>query len=287
MPSTDANALFRTVMHSRGFAAVEDLPVEIALELALRFAIWVPTATYAVTPWLAPYAIRKIRLRVEPHAPGEVRDLWGTPTNEGYFTDDNSLIKPTVLRRPLAQAALGPYGTSPVSKGLVCCHVWAGTTTDPLLFSFIPNLVWLPADLARLSDAHSTAPPHPLHDVLKEVSQQRYRSVVSSADPRRVESAWNLLPSPRRADRRVEGDSGNEVAAPSPIIALIAKRIDRLVTFLDGTLSDGPMPKRFSKRFHAGVGPRIDMSVSPIQHFVPKGVRQALAQEMRGCVGRQ
>lgn len=270
-----------------GFASVDDLPVEIAVELAIRFAIWVPTATHAVTPWLAPYAIRKIRLRVEPHAPGEVRDLWGAPTSEGYFTDDNSLIKPTVLRRRLTQAAIGPYTGSPVSKGLVCCHVWAGTTTNPLLFSFIPNLVWLPADLARLSDAHSTATPHPLHDVLKELSQERYRSVVTSADPRRVEAAWNLLPAPRRAEPRVVNGFGNEVADPIPIVALVTKRIDRFVTFLEDTLSDGPMPKRFSKRFHAGIGPRIDMSVWPIQNFVPKGVRQALAQEMRGCVGRQ
>lgn len=287
MLNSDANTLFRAELRSRGFAAVDDLPPEIALELALRFAIWIPTATYALTPWLAPYAIRKIRLRIEPPAPGEARDLWGTPTSEGYFTDDNSLIKPTVLRRPLAQAALSPYGDSPVSRGLVCCHVWAGTTMNPLLFSFIPNLVWLPADLAGLSDAHSTAIPHPLHDVLKAVSQERYREVVSSADTGRLEAAWNLLPTPRRVDRRVEDDSGNEVADPIPIVELVAKRIDRLVTFLDGTLSDGPMPQRFSKRFHAGVGPRIDRSVWPIQHFVPKGVREALAHEMRGCVGRQ
>lgn len=261
-----------------GFASSRELPAELVIELALRYAIWIPVETYSRTPWLAPFAIRKSRLRSEPHAPGDARDLWGAPTTEGYFTDDNSLIKPIPLKRSM-RVPSGVYGSSEVGRGLVCCHVWAGTTANPFLFSFIPNLVWLPADLATYTDAHSMATPHPLHDVLKVVSRHRFGSAVVSADRGRVNVAWSLLPPPTTSNHL--SDSGNELADPLRISRLVVTRVLRLVTFLEGTLSPGEMPRRFSKRYHAGVGPRIDRSVWPIQQYVTGEAREDLALAMR------
>lgn len=284
MAGCDANALFKSELKELGVSGVRDLPLEKILELAHRYAIWIPEATVSEAPWLAPYALRKIRNRTEPHAPGAVRDLWGTPTPDGYFTDDNSLVKPVVLRRALTMAD-SPYGNSPVTRGLICCHIWAGTTTDPLLFSFIPNLVWLPSDLAGLTDAHGSGTPHPLHDFLKVVSRERFGSTILKADASRVDRAWSSLPAPNKPIAQLDFGPYNELADPSSLTKLLVGRVRKLVTFLDGTLSSGPMPKRFSKRYHAGVGPGIDATVWPIQNFVGIETRAELALEMRSCVG--
>lgn len=283
MAGCDANALFKAELKELGVTGVRDLPVEKILELAHRYAIWIPAATFAEAPWIAPYALRKIRNRTEPHAPGAVRDLWGTPTSDGYFTDDNSLVKPVVLRRALTIAD-SPYGNSPVTRGLICCHIWAGTTTDPLLFSFIPNLVWLPSDVAGLTDAHGAGTPHPLHDFLKVVSRERFGSTISNADTSRVNRAWSSLPTPGGPVPKFVSSPYNELADPTSLTKLLVDRVRRLVTFLDGTLSTGPMPNRFSKRYHAGVGPGIDTTVWPIQNFVGASTRADLALEMRSCV---
>jgi hypothetical protein len=280
----DANAIFRTELTTMGVTNVSELPVEKVFDLAHRYAIWIPTATVTEAPWIAPYALRKVRIRTEPHAPGNPRDLWGTPTPDGYFTDDNSLIKPVVLRRKLRNSS-SPYGTAAVTQGLVCCHFLAGTTTDPMLFSFIPNLVWLPKDLASLTDAHTASEPHPLHDYMKTVSRERYRAIMGNADRARVEGAWNALSEPTRSLAMPDPNSWNELADPAPLTRLIVNRLKRIVSFLDATLGSGPRPKRFSRRYHAGVGPRIDPSVWPVQDFVSVETRASLVRDLRRCVG--
>ena len=152
----NADVLFQETIQSMGYSLVSDIESDKLVELALKFAIWPSVSTYEDTPWLAPFAIRSVRVRVEPNAPGPKRDLWGLPNELGYFTDDNSLLKSLVLRRFLSPND-NPYGGAKISSGLVCCHIWPDTTGSPLLFSFVPNLVWLPKSLAPFSDAHSNS----------------------------------------------------------------------------------------------------------------------------------
>ena len=188
----NADVLFQQAIRTMGYSAVNDIEADKLVELALKFAIWPSKSTYEETPWLAPFAIRRVRVRVEPNAPGPKRDLWGLPTELGYFTDDNSLIKGLVLRKSLSPQN-NVYGGVKISSGLVCCHIWSGTTGSPLLFSFVPNLVWLPKSLAPFSDAHLNADPHPIHDALKQASLNRYGTDHKLV---RVASAWALLPRP-------------------------------------------------------------------------------------------
>jgi hypothetical protein len=229
--NVDADAHFLSSINQLGISSLEEISESHLVDIALRFAIWPSVATYCDTPWFAPFAIRRIRTRVEPNAPGAKRDLWGLPTESGYFTDDNSLIKSLVRNRPLSPES-NPYGNSRITRGVVCCHIWAGTTTQPLLFSFVPNLVWLPKSLASYSDAHSAAKPHPLHDALKQ------------------------------------------------------KRITRMINFLEATLDpNSEMPRRFSKRYHAGSGKGIDKSVWPVQGWLTEEARLNLVKEMKICLG--
>jgi hypothetical protein len=207
------------------------------------------------------------------------RDLWGLPNESGYLTDDNSWIKGLILNRTLSPET-NPYGGSRITRGVVCCHIWSGTTTSPLLFSFVPNLVWLPKSLARYSDAHSAAKPHPIHNALKQISLERYGSIVRN---RRVESAWQLLepPTPLMLNHIVQ----TEIADDGKISDLVKKRVKRMIDFLEATLDpNSEMPQRFSKRYHAGIGKGIDKSVWPVQSWLTEEVRLKLLEEMRICL---
>jgi hypothetical protein len=274
----DADVTFNKAIRSLGFLKVDDIdPVEL-VELALQFAIWPSVATYERAPWLAPFAIRKVRNREEVNAPGSKRDLWGLPTESGYFTDDNSLIKSIALKRPLTPL-FNPYGASKIKSGLVCCHIWPRTTHSPLLFSFVPNLVWLPKSLARYSDAHRLQDPHLVHFALQQVSKERY----SIEHPnRRVNLAWSLLESP--APVEISEFSITEINDDEKIIALVHKRIQRMIDFLESTLDPSVEPPvRFSKRYHAGTGTRIDKSVWTVQDWLTKKVRVELISELNEC----
>ena len=259
----DADAHFLSSINRLGISSLEEISEDHLVDLALKFAIWPSVATYCDTPWFAPFAIRRIRVRVEPNAPGVKRDLWGLPNESGYFTDDNSLIKGLILNRPLSSES-NPYGGSRITRGVVCCHIWSGTTTSPLLFSFVPNLVWLPKSLASYSDAHAAAKPHPIHNALKQISIERYGSIIRN---HRVESAWQLLdpPTPLILNHIIQ----TEIADDGKISGLVKKRVKRMIDFLEATLDlNSEMPQRFSKRYHAGVGSGIDKSVWPVQSWL-------------------
>lgn len=139
----DADGVLRAELTARGHSDLSTLSSAEIVELVRRYALWLPVDTYRRAPWLAPYAIRRLRNRTDERAPGPKRDLWGFPDENGYFADDNSLIK-GVIKNLAVRPACNPYGSSKLGKGLVCCHVWPATTTEPLLFSFVPNLVCQP-----------------------------------------------------------------------------------------------------------------------------------------------
>ena len=274
----DADAHFQGSIKHLGYSSLANIKESKIVELALRYAIWPSISTYRDAPWLAPFAIRRVRIRTEPNAPGLKRDLWGLPTKNGYFTDDNSLLKSLALRRSLSPNK-NPYGNSTITRGLVCCHIWSGTTTSPLLFSFVPNLVWLPKSLAAYSDAHSLSEAHPVHHALKQVSRERYGLIHSNS---RVAKAWQFLEPP--PVQLLKPQVNTELADGGMIARLAKQRINRMIFFLEELDSGNPKPERFSKRYHAGVGRGIDKSVRPLQASTSKTVRLKLLAEMRECL---
>ena len=81
----------------------------------------------------------------------------------------------------------------------VASHVWRVVRHDKLasrlamLNSFIPNLVWLPSQIAKLSDREAS----PLQLVLQSMSYSIYRDapVIDHLAPLAQES-WDLIPDP-------------------------------------------------------------------------------------------
>lgn len=277
----DADALLHSELHQRGVSAVAELSDDELVELGLKYAIWLPQQTYIDTPWLAPFAVRRIRVRTDVNAPGPPRDLWGFPDPSGYFTDDNSLIKGVIRGRRVDGICI-PYGQEKLSTGLVCCHVWPNTS-DPLLFSFVPNLVWLPRSLAGFSDAHFLSrDPHPLHFALKAASRLRFRGARTHA-ALRTDAAWARLDeSPALVETLLA--AGGELTNAEGVSGLARRRIERVTYFLDEIIADRRPPRRVSRRYHAGIGSRIDSSFPAIQSFVPRRDLEQLRAELRDSV---
>jgi hypothetical protein len=84
-----------------------------------------------------------------------------------------------------------------IGKGFVAAHLWRelGTGTfasrNPLTYSFVPNIVWLPSEVAALTDREASF----VQSFTQAVSMKVYRDVPVSASAKPiVREAWDLLP---------------------------------------------------------------------------------------------
>jgi hypothetical protein len=190
------------------------------------------------------------------------------PDELGYFADDNSLLKGTFKNVAIAGKD-NPYGKSKITTGLVCCHIWPSTTGNPLLFSFLPNLVWLPKSLSRFTDVFQDKPIHKAHFTLQEISYRRYANLKVNTGIEDSKNAWNHLNRP--AVDFAQEVMLNEMQSEPSLSNRILIRHTRLLSFLDAALSDPPAShRRFSKRYHLGFGSGIDSTIPPINQIVSR-----------------
>lgn len=262
----DADVVFTKYLKSNFDKPLETLKDDEIVNLILKFGIWMSIDSYKKAPWIARYAIRTLRPRIDNRFLGEKRDLWGTPSVEGYFTDDNSLIKGSYKRMRVI-GKHNPYGESIITSGLVCCHVWPSTTKDPQLFSFIPNLIWVPKSLSRYTDVLGNKPIHKIHYILQNCSISRFKSVQVRTGRDDASLAWGkLTPNNKTMPSEI---SFTEFVSEPKLSTLVHARHNRLIDFLKASLTKPPYKQlRFSARYHLGFGPRIDKSVPKIVDLV-------------------
>ena len=170
----------------------------LTARLVLALGIWFHPDIYAQFPFLRRFAVR------DPHARGNARlgipDQWGSPDSKGLFRDDNSLIKgmPKALE---IQAPLNHhYNGRTIGQGFVASHVWRTLVPSetlgarhPLTYSFVPNLVWLPSEVSKLTDREGSF----VQQYVQAISWKIYRNepVVEKMQAL-VAAAWDLLPEP-------------------------------------------------------------------------------------------
>lgn len=129
---------------------------ELSARMIAALGIWLPAATYQRFPLLVPYAVR------DPSCRGNrskgVPDQWGSPSETGLFRDDNSLIKGLPRSLAIQNPANPLFHRRFIGTSFVASHVWrvlAGgghASRDNLTYSFIPNLIWLPSQVSKLTD---------------------------------------------------------------------------------------------------------------------------------------
>lgn len=169
----------------------------LVARLVTSLAIWFPPSLYAHVPILLPHVIRDASCR--PRREG-APDEWGAPDQQGYCRDDNSLVKNLPKALTIASRANPLYNGMRLGNGFVASHVWRSVDTGVRgartgwTNSFLPNLVWLPAQVAKLTDRQGSF----AQAFLQALSWKMYRHVaVSPALRPFVTDAWRHLPAPR------------------------------------------------------------------------------------------
>ena len=162
--------------------------------LLSRLGIWWSLDAYGVMPVMTPWCVRDRSCRYD-QGPEE----WGAPRADGYLRDDNSIIKKLPLPVRVAAPPGHPFGGRPPWRGFTACHIWRDLSggriagEDPWLYSFMPNLIWLPSWLAPLTDRHDS----PTQALLQRTSYERFRQApVEHNVQSYVDRSWSLLPRP-------------------------------------------------------------------------------------------
>ncbi len=264
----DADLQFTEFLKTHYGQDISALSEKEIVELVVKFAIWPATDSFVSAPWVARYAVRRQRHRTDDRAPGEKRDLWGMPDEMGYFADDNSLLKSTYKNLQITGPS-NPYKTLRLTTGLVCCHIWSATTSDPLLFSFLPNLVWLPKSLSRFTDVYREKDVHRVHYVMQELSYRRYRGLKTRVGDEDCQRAWAKL---ARPSIDLSGIIDYTEMDSEPTLSKRVKtRHLRLTAFLEAAISEtGVGQRRFSRRYHLGFGSLIDKTIPSVDELVSR-----------------
>lgn len=175
----------------------QELIQDILSRLINTLGIWFPVDSYKLLPIALPHVVRDPTCRPRRRRGSVTDDEWGSPNQDGYIRDDNSLVKGLTRSLDISPASFSPYEKRRLGAGFVAAHVWSRarsggySTRNPITNSFWPNLVWLPADLARLTDrADSFA------QVFVQATARRiYRQVEMQQQlSQYVEEAWRYLP---------------------------------------------------------------------------------------------
>jgi hypothetical protein len=231
----------------------------LTARLVTSLGIWFPVRTYSLMPLLVPHAVRDNTCRKDVKAGRS--EAWGSPDDRGHFRDDNSLIKGLPSALPI-ESAFSEYSNARIGNGFVACHVWRvltdGTSASrhSLTYSFIPNLVWLPTQVAKLSDREGSF----VQSYLQAMAMKIYRaSPVSPYQRSVVNEVWDLLPQP--AGIPLQGlprvEDLNYFAFSDDFNSSRLNSIKTVSTLISHARR-GEQGPRVSKRYNEGLG-----SVSP------------------------
>lgn len=154
-------------------------------------SIWIPIEVYEKIPIILPYVVRDSNCR---KIVGGV-EAWGSANENGFFRDDNSLIKGIIRSFQINSNKIREYNNKKIKIAFTASHIWRiinnneNATGNYKYNSFIPNLVWLPKQVAKLTDREGSY----AQKFLQHLSIQIYKDVKM---PYEIKELWNSLPYP-------------------------------------------------------------------------------------------
>jgi len=129
------------------------------------------------------------------------REEWGSCNSMGFFRDDNSMVK-GIPKKYKIQSKNKNYSGAKIGRGFVACHIWQKildrprlSTKNHLTNTFVPNLVWLPKQIAKLTDREGSFTQR----YLQALSASVYRG--AKMEPKKskfVKNIWAKFPSTRK-----------------------------------------------------------------------------------------
>lgn len=209
------------------FAAVPQL-------LLATMGIWLPLDVYAQWPVVLPWVVRDPSCRGRKSA--GLPDQWSSPNKIGLLRDDNSMIKSFPRALPVASPGRAHLHGARMGTEFVAAHVWRTPIETevlasrlPQLNSFVPNLVWLPGQIAKLTDREGSV----VQETLQAMSWAIYRTAHVDSHLRDiVEEAWNLLPRPSREISDIDSADLNWFVSTPLFFTTRRKRLDTVLAAL-------------------------------------------------------
>ncbi len=172
----------------------DDFTQELIERLIIDLSIWFPPEVYKQIPILLPFVIRDSSSRKKTVTG---KDEWGFANDKGFLRDDNSLIKGIIKSFLVNGNRVKEYNNKKLANGFVACHIWRNLNNQTCLAStyektnsFIPNLVWLPRQISKLTDREDSF----AQNLLKTISYKIYYK-DEAADFNR--SIWKELSNPQ------------------------------------------------------------------------------------------
>lgn len=225
----------------------------VTLHLLQRLSIWWSPDGYALLPTVTPWCIRDRSARWD-RGP----ESWGAPRKDGYLRDDNSIIKKLPFSLMVTAPAGHVYAGGRAARGFTACHIWRELDdggiggTDPWIYSFMANLVWIPTPLNSLTDHHPR-----VQALLQATSQAIFCGHEGATTAAYTDYAWNRLapPSvPEPVKPRLDLDSLAFFEATPAFIRRRLAYLDKFVAGADTVLAGRPLTKKLvSSRYTAGL----------------------------------
>ncbi len=221
---------------------------ELIEKLVVDLSIWIPKEVYQQIPILLPYVVRDASCRIKQVSTG--KHEWGFANSEGFLRDDNSLIKGIIKPFVVDSKKIKQYNNKKLDKGFVASHIWRelqnGETklasTLAITNSFIPNLVWLPKQISKLTDREGGH----AQKILKTLSYKIY----FEDNPHNVTNAniWSYLDNPNLNTKTfVDSSKLNYFKIPQAWINKKKKdlnaEIERIINTLKSNIPDNKKVK--------------------------------------------
>ncbi|MDF2502431.1 MAG: hypothetical protein K0Q77_3145 [Anaerosporomusa subterranea] len=175
----------------------DDFSKRLIEKLLIDLSVWIPVDSYKALPIMLPYVVRDASCRIKRE--GMDRDEWGTANDEGFLRDDNSLVKSIVKSFRINSPKIKNYKNAKIGTGFVASHIWRelkigkGITlasTFHMTNTFIPNLVWLPKQISKLTDREGSY----AQKLLQTMSYKIYNEKV--AEEQTISEIWSFLENP-------------------------------------------------------------------------------------------
>lgn len=194
------NILYHFIQkHLLDTTEVSEFQKQLIEHFIIDLGIWVPINLYRANPLLLPFVIRDSSCRKKDPKTG--KHEWGMANDSGFLRDDNSLIKDIFNSCPINSLEIKQYHKHFLGNGFVASHIWREinnsdklASTLPYTNSFIPNLVWLPKQIAKLTDREGSY----AQKLLQSISHKIYRGINKDDYTNEI---WEYLPNPKIESR--------------------------------------------------------------------------------------
>ena len=255
-----------------------DFAKSFIMQAINALGIWIYPDFYQKIPVILPFAVRDPSCRKNKMTG---QDEWASPNSRGLLRDDNSLVKGIIKSMPVISNG-NLYKDITLGNGFVASHIWRKTShassdaelasRNPWLNTFIPNLVWLPKQISKMTDREDGW----AQQYVKVLSRHIYEHCsFKSPLQERVRNLWSKLPAP---DGFVDVDlpdisTLNFFDPREKIVITRIKKIEQVIAAIRKVIANQPLDKKvIASRYMEGL-PHINrrnlsMLADDLQQYV-------------------